>query len=285
MNCIIDTGGGLRGVYGAGVFDRLLDEKTRFDVLIGVSAGSANAVTFMGGQKERTKRFYLDYAFRGEYMGFGNLLKSGSYLGLDYIYRTLSNSDGEDPLDCARLLAYDGEVYLTATDEKTGEPHYFTKADIVPDDYSVLCASCCIPGVCRPYPVGGRLYYDGGVSDPIPVKKALALGCDEIVVILTRPVGDIPDGKLERVSSALIKKGCPKTAEALLKRREKYIASLSLAQELEKEGKCVILSPSDTHGIKTLTKDREGLEALYEMGYSDAGKIKDLIRSGSVIPR
>ena len=279
MNCIIDTGGGLRGVYGAGVFDRLLDENARFDVLIGVSAGSANAVTFMGGQRERTKRFYLDYAFRKEYMSFGNLLKSGSYLGLDYIYRTLSNSDGEDPLDSARLLAYDGEVYLTATDAKTGEPHYFTKADVPPDDYSVLCASCCIPAVCRPYPVNGRLYYDGGVSDPIPVEKALALGCDRIAVILTRPADDIPDGKLEKVSSALIKKGCPKTAEALLRRREKYISSLTLAKKLEKEGKCIILSPSDTCGIKTLTKDREGLEALYRMGYENAGKIRDFIVS------
>lgn len=270
MNCIIDTGGGLRGIYGAGVFDRLIDENAHFDVLIGVSAGSANAVTFMGGQRERTYRFYTDYAFRKEYMGFGNVLKSGSYLGLDYIYRTLSDSDGEDPLDAHRLLAYDGEVYITATDAATGEPHYFTKKDIQPDDYSVLCASCCIPGVCRAYPINGKKWYDGGVSDPIPVKKALELGCEHITVILTKPENDAPDGRFERVSAALIKNGYPKTAEALLKRRETYIRSLSLAQELREQGRCVIISPSDTCGIKTLTKDTDGLKALYKRGYDDA---------------
>ena len=57
MNCIIDTGGGLRGVYGAGVFDRLLDENAHFDVLIGVSAGSANAVTFMADKENAPSGF------------------------------------------------------------------------------------------------------------------------------------------------------------------------------------------------------------------------------------
>lgn len=274
MNCIIDTGGGLRGIYGAGVFDRLLDDGRHFDVLIGVSAGSANAVTFMGGQRGRTRRFYTDYAFRKQYMSLENAAKNGSYLGLDYIYRRLSNSYGEDPLDVNKLLAYDGGVYITATEADTGRPHYFTKDDIFPDDYSVLCASCAIPAVCRPYGVNGAKYYDGGVSDPIPVQKALSLGCDNIVLILTRPVSDAPDGKLERVSAALIKKDFPKTADAILRRREKYISSMELVRKLQTEGRCVVIAPSDTCGIKTLTKDRGGLEALYRCGYDDAGIIR-----------
>ncbi len=39
---VIDVGGGLRGIYGAGVLDRCLEEDLRFDLCIGVSAGSAN---------------------------------------------------------------------------------------------------------------------------------------------------------------------------------------------------------------------------------------------------
>ena len=38
----IDVGGGLRDIYGAGVFDRLLDDGVTFDYCLGVSAGSAN---------------------------------------------------------------------------------------------------------------------------------------------------------------------------------------------------------------------------------------------------
>ena len=44
---IVDVGGGLRGVYGAGVFDRCLEENISFDYFIGGSAGSANVAAFL----------------------------------------------------------------------------------------------------------------------------------------------------------------------------------------------------------------------------------------------
>lgn len=97
---VVDVGGGLRGVYGAGVFDTCLDEGIAFDYLIGVSAGSANVASFLAGQKGRNLKFYADYSFRKAYMSFRNLLRRGSYLDLDYIYGdALTNAGGEYPLD------------------------------------------------------------------------------------------------------------------------------------------------------------------------------------------
>lgn len=49
---IVDVGGGLRGVYAAGVFDYCLDAGIQFDLGIGVSAGSANVSSFIAGQKK-----------------------------------------------------------------------------------------------------------------------------------------------------------------------------------------------------------------------------------------
>lgn len=46
---IVDVGGGLRGVYAAGVFGYCLDNNIRFDLGIGVSAGSANVSSFIAG--------------------------------------------------------------------------------------------------------------------------------------------------------------------------------------------------------------------------------------------
>ncbi|MBD9218901.1 MAG: patatin family protein, partial [Clostridiales bacterium] len=46
---VVDVGGGMRGIYGAGVFDRCIDDKVTFDYGIGVSAGSANISSFMAG--------------------------------------------------------------------------------------------------------------------------------------------------------------------------------------------------------------------------------------------
>lgn len=54
---IVDVGGGMRGIYAAGVFDFCLDAGIRFDLGIGVSAGSANLASFAAGQSQRNQRF------------------------------------------------------------------------------------------------------------------------------------------------------------------------------------------------------------------------------------
>ena len=57
MNGIIDVGGGLRGIFGAGIFDRCLDDNISFDVCVGVSAGSANIASFIAKQRGRNYPF------------------------------------------------------------------------------------------------------------------------------------------------------------------------------------------------------------------------------------
>ena len=107
---IIDVGGGLRGIYGAGVLDRCMEEGVQFDCCIGVSAGSANMSSYVAGQHGRNKPFYLDYSFRREYMSVGNLVHKHSYLDLEYVYGALSNADGENPLDYPAVTASPAEL-------------------------------------------------------------------------------------------------------------------------------------------------------------------------------
>lgn len=274
---IVDVGGGLRGIYGAGVLDHCIDEKIHFDRCIGVSAGGANVITYMAGQKGRNYRFYYDYTFRKEYMSLSNFIKTGSYIGLDYIYGTLSNEGGEDPVDFDSVAAYDGEITVVATDAETAEPHYFGMNDFGRSNYRPLCASCCIPLVCRPVDIGGRMYYDGGVSDPVPIEKAFELGCDRVVVVLTKPVDFIRDGKTDSKGAALIEKKHPKIADALRHRAEVYNSTVRKAKEYEKEGRCLIIAPDDCCGVTTLSKNKNNLNALYMKGYEDAAKIKKFI--------
>ena len=177
---IIDVGGGLRGIYGAGVLDRCMEEGVQFDCCIGVSAGSANMSSYVAGQHGRNKPFYQDYSFRKEYMSVGNLVRKHSYLDLEYVYGALSNRGGENPLDYPAVVRSPAELVIVATEARTGRPRYFTKADLRQDDYRPLMASCCIPVVDQPYFMDGVPYYDGGLADPVPLEKALALGCDRV---------------------------------------------------------------------------------------------------------
>lgn len=274
---VIDTGGGLRGIYGAGVLDRCIEKGISFDRCIGVSAGSANAASFLAGQHGRNFRFYTQYAKRTDYMSASNILKKHSYLDLDYIYGVLSNSGGEDPLDYDALMKNPTEYTVVATDAESGKPFYFSKADMRQNDYGILKASCCIPIACKAYTVGEKQYYDGGVSDAIPIEYALDAGADRIVLILTRPIDADVSFDKERLCSVLLKSKYPNVSEALLKRGERFHNSIELAKKLEKDGRLIIIAPSDIGHLKTLTKDIGDLTALYERGKQDAELIKDFL--------
>ncbi len=173
---IIDVGGGWRGIYAAGVLDYCMDHGIRFGAAIGVSAGSANLISYAAGQRGRNYRFFTEYGLRHEYAGIRNFLRKGSYVDLDYVYSTLSNSDGENPLDYPAAAANPMEFWVVATEAETGKPRYFHKGDVAQDNYDIMKASSAIPFVCRPYFIQGVPYYDGALSDPIPLELAFTRG-------------------------------------------------------------------------------------------------------------
>ncbi len=278
MNAVIDAGGGLRGIYTAGIFDRCLDDDIYFDLCIGVSAGSANISTFLSKQKLRTYRFYHDYSQRKEYMSLGNFIRKGSYLDLDYIYSVLTNSDGEDPIDYSQLAKYEGQLLIPATEAETGEAHYFTKDDLSQDNYKVFCASSAIPFVCKPVEINGKKYMDGGVAVPVPLEKALEMGADKIVFALSKPKNFRRSSSRNDIIAKLIRRKYPEAARVLLESNAEYDRLVDKAIELEKEGRVLIVSPDDTCGVDTLTKDKEKLHLLYEKGYRDAEKIKEFLK-------
>lgn len=278
---IVDVGGGLRGVYAAGVFDYCLDAGIRFDLGIGVSAGSANVSSYIAGQKKRNYPFYTDYPFRKEYMGLKNFLFKKSYLDLDYIYSALSNSDGENPLDYQSFMKSSTEFLAVATNAETGEAVYFDKTAMRQDDYSVLKASSAIPFVCHPYAVDGVLYYDGALGDTVPLEKAFEWGCDKVVLVLTKPKDFCRSSSKDEKIAKRIQKKYPITAERIRNRVKQYNRGVALAKEYEADGRVLIIAPDDTCGVDTLTKDRDALKRFYEKGYRDAKAMESFLREQS----
>ncbi len=277
MTGIIDVGGGLRGVYGSGVLDRCMDENLTFDIAVGVSAGSANIATFAAGQRGRTLRFYRDYTFRPEYMSLGNVLKGRRYLDLDYIYGGLSNEGMEDPFGFDSFAQYPGKVILVATNAETGEPVYFGNESIKKNDLSVLKCSSCLPVVCGSFSVNGTRCFDGGISDPIPLKKLFEEGCDRAIVILTMPRDEQKVQGIDGTAAKLLARRFPEAAKKIEKRYELYNEQLEYLKHAEADGRALIIAPDNTCGMKTLTKDKEKTLALYQKGYDDAAVIADFI--------
>ena len=108
---MIDVGGGFRAIFGAGVMDRMMEDGISVDHCYGVSAGSANMVSFIAGQHGRNHKFYTEYAFRKEYASFDSYIRNHNFANLDYVYSTLSNHDGEYPVDFAKFMSVDFYSY------------------------------------------------------------------------------------------------------------------------------------------------------------------------------
>ena len=274
---IIDVGGGFRGIYACGVLDYCLDRKISFDLGVGVSAGSANLASFIAGQRGRNFTFYTKYGLRKQYASVGNFLRKRSFIDMDYVYSTLSNHDGENPLDYDALRQNPMEFIVVATNAETGEATYFEKKDIRQDEYDVFKASSSIPFVCKPYFVRGTPYYDGALGDPVPVEKAFACGCDRVVVLLTKPENVVRTSGQDEKLAARSRKKYPRAAESMRQRASRYNAGVALAREYARQGKALIVSPDDTCGVRTLSRDPTDMKRLYEKGYADGERIKSFL--------
>ena len=270
---VVDVGGGYRGIYAAGVLDYCMDHGIQFDLGIGVSAGSANLISYAAGQARRNYRFYTEYGLRKEYASFRNFLFKRSFIDLDYVYGTLSKSDGENPLDYAAEAKSPMKFFAVATEAVTGNAKYFDMSDISQDDYSVMKASCAIPFVCHPYAVGDTLYYDGALADPVPIEQAFLMGCDQVVVLLTLPEDTVRTPDQDLKLAARIQKKYPLAAEKLAQRAKRYQDGVALAKRYAEAGKALIVAPDDTCGVSTLSRDADALRRLYEKGYQDGAKI------------
>lgn len=276
---IIDVGGGLRGAFTAGVYDYFLDRRVQpFDYLLGVSAGSANMITYLAGQRGRNQKFYTQYAFRRQYMSAGNFLRRGSYIDLDYIYTTLSGPGGEDPVDLDALNANPARYEAVVTSAATGEAVYYDKSELAQGDFSVIKASCAVPGACRPYPVHGRPGFDGGIADPVPYRRAFEQGCDRVVVLLTRPADYVrPPMEHARLMERSMRRW-PNVYAALKRRYIRYNQDVAAVKKLEEAGKALLVAPADISGMSTLTRDRAAIQRLYRMGYDQGERIERFAR-------
>lgn len=270
---LIVEGGGMKCAYSAGVLDIFLDENINFDYCIGVSAGAANCASFLAGQRERNMRYYVQHVKDPNYISLRSLLKTGSLFGLQYIYGDMTNEGGIDPLDYDAYHNNPTETYMPATDASTGKPDYFNKNDIERNHYQPIMATCALPVACRPITYQGHVYYDGGVSDSIPVQHALDHGCDRLVVILSKPKGFRmePQGGKAAYTLAL-KRKYPKIVEALNHRHEMYNRQMELLESLEAQGKAMVFRPSGDIQIGTYTTDPAVMKQLYENGLDDAEK-------------
>lgn len=263
MKGLVLEGGTFRPIFSSGVMDALLSDDIMMPYCIGVSAGISDGVSYISRQKGRNLEIVQKYRNDKRYMGKRNYRKSRSLFGLDFVFGEIPNV--LIPFDKQTFMRYEGRCIVGVTNAVTGQAEYMDAKDM-DEQYSMLRATCAMPLFFPAIDVNGSKYYDGGISDPVPVGKALEDGCDKVLVVLTQPKGFRKRlGKYDRIGARVLARKYPAMSEAILSRPDRYNQVVEMCEQLEKEGKAMILRPN--YRLNSFESDVHKLEASYWHGY------------------
>jgi predicted patatin/cPLA2 family phospholipase len=271
---LVLEGGGTRGFYSSGVFEAFMEKGIIFPYIIGVSAGAANALSYIAGQQGRSRRIVEKYVGDPRYVSRRNLLFHGSLFGYGFIFDEIPG----------KHLFFDMEVFnatdirfLTgATDCNTGEAHWFEK-DEIDEHFTVTRASCSVPLVSRTVSYKGMTLLDGGTASPIPIEKSVADGNTFHVIVLTQNEGYRKTPFKHKGVLKLFYSEYPKFMDTMLRRHEIYNRQLELCEKLEREGKALIIRPLKPLSVNRATANVPKLLELYDEGHMEGREALKLL--------
>ena len=213
--------------------------------------------------------FLRSIFIRRNYFGLRSLLKTGDLFGLKYIYGELTRKEGEDPLDFPALMNNPAEYEIVVTNALTGLPEYYGREMMAQDDYRLIMASSAIPVACHPVELNGVPYFDGGLTDAIPVRRALEQGCDKLVVILSKNRDYVrkPQGMRR-----LYRRACrsyPNIVDAIDRRHVVYNENWKDVFSLERDGTAFVFAASEPIRVGTYSMKEDAERNLYDLGLRD----------------
>jgi len=268
-NALVLEGGGTRGFFSAGVLDAFMEAGVMFPYIAGVSAGAANVLSYISGQRGRNRVLVEKYVGRPQYLGYRNLISHRSLFGYDFVFKTVPERHvfwDRDIFDETQIRFLTGAI-----DCMTGKTVWFEKQDIKPG-FDTVRASCSIPLVSKMVEYGGFLLLDGGVASPIPIEKSVEDGNRFHVIILTRNTGYQKPPFKHKAVLKLVYRKYPKLVEAMLNRHEVYNRQLLLCERLSAEGKALIIRPRQPIEMESTNRDISVILRVYDEGYEEGVK-------------
>lgn len=264
---LVLEGGATRGIFTSGALDYLMERDLYFSDVIGVSAGSCNAVDYVSRQPGRTRDCMIPTDKEGKYYyGIRDFVKEKSLMNMDLIFDKYPKE----------LLPFDFETYfnseincqIVTTNCLTGKAEYMTE-DSDNDRLMKLCrASSSMPLLTPIVNIDNVPYLDGGLADSVPIRRAQQMENEKIVVILTKNQGyrkSVLSPTMQRVYKRAYK-SYPNLIRTIFRRSFEYNKTMNYLDQLEKRGEIFILRPQ-VKPVSRLERNKETLHAFYEHGY------------------
>lgn len=271
---LVLEGGGMRCVFTAGVLDYFMDHHITFDYVAAVSAGAAAAACYLANQPTREKQCLIDLYKKYRYISLKNWITKKNMIDYKLIFDDFS----------FKILPFDFQTYfnnptqceMVTSNCRTGEANYLDERQS-PERLTAICrASCAIPIVSQIADVDGEPMLDGGISDPIPVHRALEQGCTKTVVVLTRNPGRRSPYTNIPIPPILFHK-YPKIRAKMRTRGRLYNEQMAFIEEKQEKGELLVIQPMKKLKASAVERNIDKLQALYEEGYECAKSIHDFL--------
>ena len=262
---LVLEGGGMRGVFTSGVLDAFMKYDLYFNYVVAVSAGACNGLSYISRQPRRARLSNIDMLVKYNYIGLRHLVTQGCIFDPELLYDRFPNE----------LIPYDYDTYfaspstfeMVVTNCNTGRAEYLTEKDGDRQRLLDICrASSSLPYVSNVIDVDGQPYLDGGIVDSIPVGRAIDMGYDRNVLVLTRNRGYRNTSKDRKIPKFIYKK-YPRLRVALSRRIAEYNHQLDMVEEMEDKGLVDVIRPLRPMDVDRIEKDEKKLEALYQEGF------------------
>ncbi|MBF1208722.1 patatin-like phospholipase family protein [Fusobacterium pseudoperiodonticum] len=271
---LVLEGGGMRGLFSAGVLDALLDLKElSVNGIVGVSSGALFGVNYVSKQKERAVRYNKKYADDKRYMGLHSWITTGNAVNKDFAFYELPYK--LDVFDNETFKKAETDFYVVMTNVESGKPEYVLIEDAFAQ-MEYLRATSALPFASKIIEINGKKYLDGGISDSIPIDFCESLGYDKIIAVLTRPEGTYKEDKLGFLYKLVYRK-YPNLVNSLLNMATDYEKVLAKIKDLENKGKIFVVRPPEVLKIGRLEKNRDKIQKVYDTGLNTGLKELDNI--------
>jgi predicted patatin/cPLA2 family phospholipase len=269
-NALVVEGGGMRGAFTCGVLDAFLQQNFNpFDLFVGVSSGSTNLANYLAKQQGRNIELYLDHSLRPEFIRYGRFFKGGDLLDMQWMWEIVEK---ENPLDQNTLFAQNPDFYMVLTHARSGHAEYLRAGkDNIIDG---LRASSSIPYLTRKaVEIFGEPYFDGGVSDALPVQwAAQQTHIQNLLVIRTRTQSYFKaSSKADQFFAKFLMNQYAGFSDSLKQRCQRYNETVHFMRQNNQQGILEVCPPDNKMLAGRLCKDKRKLQYTYEVGL-DCGR-------------
>lgn len=258
---LVLEGGAFKGTYTAGVLDTLLYNNIMVDECIASSSGALFALNYLSKQFKRTYKLIKEYSQNYREIGLLSYITTGNVIN-DKVYKRMIDGYSLENYNKSHI-----NFYVNVTNTITGDTEYIKITNPI-KEINYIKASCSMPFLSKIVKINNHKYLDGGIKENIPIKRALEMEYDKIIVVLTQNY----KYKMKKEHTLLAKilyYHYPNLVNTLNNMHLTYNETQKLVKKLEKEGKIFVIKPSQTIKIPKITRNLKKIEKLYNLGVKD----------------